>query len=296
VMVSVAVDVQRELYFAILMDRKYQGPVMIGCKEGGMDIEEVSEKHPEKIFSDPVDIVKGLQLPQALAFAKKFGFSSKEKEQDAANELVNLYKLFIATDCTQLEVNPLAEVAPNGKILSVDAKLNIDDNAFFRQEKLFSWRDYDEEDPREVEASKAGLNYIGLDGEIGCMVNGAGLAMATMDIIHLYGSNPANFLDIGGGATESQVTQAFKILTKDSRVKGLLVNIFGGIMRCDIVASGIIKAARTVNLSVPLVVRLSGTNVDLGKKLMAESGLPIISADSLDEAAQKMVKAVKAKK
>lgn len=288
VLVLEAVDLKEELYFAILNDRAMGGPVLVASPKGGMDIEAVAEETPELIYKEPVDVMKGIRKEQALRLASKLGVKPHLVPQ-LADEMVKLYNLFDGTDATQVEINPLA-ITQDGKVVAVDAKINIDDSAAERQPKLFSYRDLTEEDPREVEASKFGLNYIGLDGEIGCLVNGAGLAMATMDVIGLNGAKPANFLDVGGGATKEAVSEAFRIITSDPQVKVILVNIFGGIMKCDTIASGIIAAAQ--NLRVPLVVRLSGTNVDLGKKLLKESGLPIITADDLDEAAKKATEAL----
>jgi succinyl-CoA synthetase beta subunit len=292
-MIAESIDLKRELYFAILMDRAAGGPIMIASQQGGVDIETVAEKTPEAIFKEPIDIFTGPQGKQLERLATSLGFKGPQV-QDAANQMKRLYELFIKLDCTQVEVNPLAET-PDGKVYAVDAKINFDDNAEFRQKQVYVDRDTTEEDPREVEAAKHGLNYIGMDGNIGCMVNGAGLAMATMDIIKLYKGSPANFLDVGGGANEKQVTEAFKILTADSQVKAILVNIFGGIMKCDTIAAGIVGAAKAVSLKIPVVVRLAGTNVDLGKKILADSGLPLISASDLDDAAQKAVAAISGK-
>eukprot|EP01088_Endostelium_zonatum_P020888 TRINITY_DN7915_c0_g1_i1.p1 TRINITY_DN7915_c0_g1~~TRINITY_DN7915_c0_g1_i1.p1 ORF type:complete len:439 (-),score=125.22 TRINITY_DN7915_c0_g1_i1:66-1382(-) len=288
VMIAESVDLKRELYFAILMDRAYKGPVMVASPQGGVDIEEVAEKTPELIFKEPISIETGIRPEQTRRLAEKLGFNTEAKIKDAAEQMERLYQLFLKTDATQVEVNPFAEVA-DGRVFAVDAKINFDDNAKFRQKNVFSMGDESESDPREVEAEKVGLNYIGMDGNIGCMVNGAGLAMATMDIIKLYKGSPANFLDVGGGATEEQVESAFKILTSDKQVKAILVNIFGGIMKCDVIAKGIVNAAGKVGLKIPLVVRLAGTNVEKGKELMQNSGLPIITAEDLDDAAQKAV-------
>jgi succinyl-CoA synthetase beta subunit len=292
VLVNEGITIDREAYFAVLMDRKYGGPVLVASTQGGMDIEEVAEKSPEAIITTPVDIRKGLEDAEARALAKKMGYTGALEERAAA-QFKALYRLFVATDATQVEINPLAVGSvPGGAsdlVFAVDAKLNFDDNAAFRQADIYSQRDKSMEDARDVAAEEAGLNYIGLDGNIGCMVNGAGLAMATMDIIKLHGGAPANFLDVGGGATADQVTKAFKILTSDPNVKALLVNIFGGIMKCDTIALGIIQAAKEVGLKVPLVVRLEGTNVELGKKLLRESTLKIVTADDLDDAAKKAV-------
>jgi len=255
-----------------------------------MDIEEVARNHPDQIFKRKIDYLKGIQPEDTRYIAEKLGFKS-HNIQKAQTQMEKLYQLFLKTDAVQVEINPFVELA-NGEVYSVDAKINFDDNASFRQSEIFAFRDTAEEDPREVAASEFNLNYIGMEGNVGCMVNGAGLAMATMDIIKLYGGEPANFLDVGGGANETQVTEAFKILTSDKRVKVLLVNIFGGIMKCDIIAQGIINAAKQIKLSLPLVVRLEGTNVKLGYKLLNESGLPIIVAKDLDDAAQKAVRAI----
>lgn len=289
-LVHEGITFDRELYFAILMDRSHGGPVLVASKQGGMDIEEVAEKDPSAIMTQPVDIQKGIQPEQTERLAKQLGFQG-EAIKDAQTQMSNLYNLFIGCDATQVEINPLVQTK-QGKVYCVDAKITFDDNAEFRQKDIYAGRDFSMEDPREVEASKAGLNYIGLDGSIGCMVNGAGLAMATLDIIQIHGGSPANFLDVGGGATESQVEKAFQIITSDSRVKGLLVNIFGGIMKCDIIAQGIVNAAKRLSLKVPLVVRLEGTNVQQGIKILKESGLPIITATNLDDAAKKAVAAV----
>ncbi|KAM9980843.1 hypothetical protein ACTFIY_003144 [Dictyostelium cf. discoideum] len=291
VMLAESVDPKRELYFAIVMDRKYGGPVMIASPQGGVDIESVAEETPDLIFKEPIDIVKGIRPEQTKNLAEKLGFTG-EKAKIAQQQMENLYQLFIKSDATQVEINPFAETT-DGQVICMDAKINFDDNASFRQKEIFAMRDTAEEDPREVEAGKFGLNYIGLDGNIGCMVNGAGLAMATMDIIKLKGGIPANFLDVGGSASEQAVTEAFKILTKDPRVKCLLVNIFGGIMKCDIIASGIVNASKQVGLKIPLVVRLEGTNVNIGKEILEKSGLNITSASDLDDAAIKAVNCLK---
>jgi len=291
VMIAEAIDLKRELYVSILMDRQYGGPVFVVSQKGGMDIEAVAEEDPKAIITQAIDITTGPTREQTTDLAVKLGFSPALVPQ-AADQLNNLYKMFIALDCTQVEVNPFAET-PEGLIYAADAKMNFDDNASFRQKEVFAMHNTEEDDPREVQAAKFGLNYIGMTGNIGCMVNGAGLAMATMDIIKLYNGSPANFLDVGGGATEPQVIEAFKILTSDPQVKGLLVNIFGGIMKCDIIANGVVNAAKKVGLKIPLIVRLEGTNVELGKKILNESGLTIITADNLDDAAQKAVAAIK---
>ena len=292
VLISQSVEIERELYIAILIDRVISAPVIVASTEGGMDIEQVAEKTPEKIVRMAVDPLLGLQPYQTRKLAKVLAIESGEM-RSACKLFANLYRLFIACDCSMVEVNPLV-ITKGGLVLALDAKFNFDDNALFRHPDIQSYRDIEEEDPREVEASKAGLNYIGLDGNIACLVNGAGLAMATMDIIKHNGGEPANFLDVGGGATEHQVTEAFKILISDKRVKAILVNIFGGIMKCDIIAQGIINAVKAVNLPVPLVVRLEGTNVEAGRKLLADSKLPLISATDIADAARKVVAAVKA--
>lgn len=298
VLINEGINIKSEKYFAILMDRKYQGPVIIASSQGGMNIEDVAHKTPEKIVTEPVDIKKGIQPEQTLKIAKALGFK-KENIPAAQKNMEALYNLFIATDSTQVEINPLAEGNYQGQpetVFCVDAKLNFDDNAAFRQKDVYAMRDKSAEDPRDVRAEEAGLNFVGLDGNIGCLVNGAGLAMATMDIINLHGGKPANFLDVGGSATAPMVAEAFRILTSDKNVKAILVNIFGGIMKCDVIAKGIIEAVKEVGLKVPLVVRLEGTNVDLGKQLFKESGLPIVVAADLDDAAKKAVKAMNANK
>ncbi|KAI9119182.1 hypothetical protein K1719_009857 [Acacia pycnantha] len=278
-----------EMYFAITLDRKTAGPVIIACRKGGTSIEDLAEKFPDMIVKVPVDVFEGITDEDAAKVVD--GLAPKGVDRNKSIEQVkNLYKLFCECDCTLLEINPLAETADN-QLVAADAKLNFDDNAAYRQKEIFALRDTSQEDPREVDAAKADLNYIGLDGEIGCMVNGAGLAMATMDIIKLRGGTPANFLDVGGNASESQVIEAFKILTADDKVKAILVNIFGGIMKCDVIASGIVNAAKQVALKVPVVVRLEGTNVDQGKRILKESGMTLITAEDLDDAAQKAVKA-----
>ncbi len=289
VLVAGAAQIAREVYFAILLDRATAAPLIVASTEGGVEIETVAAKSPEKIIRESIDPLAGLQPFQTRKLAKQLQFESSQLK--AASKLFDgLYRTFIGLDCSMVEVNPLV-VTPKGEVLALDAKFNFDDNALFRHPEVAALRDTAEEDPREVEASKHGLNYIGLDGNIACLVNGAGLAMATMDIIKFYGGNPANFLDVGGGATEEQVTEAFKILIMDKKVQAILVNIFGGIMKCDVIAQGIINAAKTVHLSVPLVVRLEGTNVEKGKCLLKESGVALITADDLADAAQKAVEA-----
>jgi len=289
VLIAKSVEIQKELYFAILIDRAISAPVIVASTEGGVDIEAVAEHTPEKIFHLPVDPLIGLQPYEARKLAKMLGIPTALLK-NAATLFENLYKLFIARDCSMVEVNPLV-ITKDNQVLALDAKFNFDDNALFRHPDVQAYRDIEEEDPREVEASKHSLSYIGLDGNIACLVNGAGLAMATMDIIKHNGGEPANFLDVGGGASEQQVTEAFKILVADSRVKGILVNIFGGIMKCDVIAQGIINAVKAVNLPVPLVVRLEGTNVDAGRKLLSESGLKLTAATDIADAAKKVVAA-----
>jgi succinyl-CoA synthetase beta subunit len=291
VMVAESVDIQREVYFAILMDRESNAPVVVVSTEGGVDIEAVAEKSPDKIYRERLHPLIGMQPFTALKLARYLEFSGDQLKA-AAKLIMNVYRLFSSLDCSLVEINPLA-LTKNNEVLALDAKFNFDDNALYRHPEIVAMRDENEEDPREVEASKFGLNYIGLDGDIACLVNGAGLAMATMDIIKYAGGRPANFLDVGGGASEEQVTEAFKILVSDKNVKAILVNIFGGIMRCDVIAQGIINAVKAVTLPVPLVVRLEGTNVDQGKKLLTESRLPIRAAADLAEAARMVVAAAK---
>jgi succinyl-CoA synthetase beta subunit len=293
VLVAKSAEIAREIYFAVLLDRATAAPLIVASTEGGVEIEMVAEKSPEKIMREPVDPLAGLQAFQTRKLAKQLAFDSAQLKS-ASKLFDGLYQTFIACDCSMVEVNPLV-VTKKGEVLALDAKFNFDDNALYRHPDVAAMRDIAEEDPREVEASKHGLNYIGLDGNIACLVNGAGLAMATMDIIKFYGGSPANFLDVGGGATEEQVTEAFKILISDKNVKAILVNIFGGIMKCDVIAQGIISAAKKAKLSVPLVVRLEGTNVDAGKKLLAESGIAVIAADDLADAAKKVVAAASSK-
>ncbi len=290
VLVEKGSNIADEFYVSFLVDRATSKVTMMASAEGGMDIEEVAAKTPEKIFFEAVDPVVGLTAFQARKVAFKLGFEMPQVKQ-AVPLFTNLYKAFMETDCSLLEINPLIKTA-EGDLLCLDAKLNLEDNALFRHLRIRDLRDYDEEDPMEIEASQYDLSYIALDGNIGCMVNGAGLAMATMDIIKHYGSEPANFLDVGGGATIERVTEAFKIILSDAKVKGILINIFGGIMKCDVIAGGVIEAAKQIGIEVPLVVRLEGTNVELGKKLLAESGLNIVSADGMADAAEKIVKAV----
>jgi succinyl-CoA synthetase beta subunit len=293
VLVAESADIAREIYFAVLLDRATAAPLIVASTEGGVEIEAVAEKSPEKIIRESVNPLAGLQPFQTRKLARQLGFAS-EQIKPAAKLFSALYRTFIESDCSMVEVNPLV-VTTNGEVLALDAKFNFDDNALYRHPEIAAMRDTAEEDPREVEASKHGLNYIGLDGNIACLVNGAGLAMATMDIIKFYGGSPANFLDVGGSATEEQVTEAFKILVADKRVEAILVNIFGGIAKCDVIAQGILSAAKAVKLSVPLVVRLEGTNVKEGKQLLKESGLSLITADDLGDAAKKAVEAAREK-
>ncbi len=284
-------DIARELYLALLVDRSTSRISFVCSTEGGMDIEEVAAKTPEKILSFSVDPATGYQAFHGRRIAFALGLEGGQIKQ-CVTLMGTLFKLFVEKDMEMLEINPLV-VTPDGNLKCLDAKMGFDGNAIYRHPDIAALRDETEEDPKELAASKFDLNYIALDGEIGCMVNGAGLAMATMDIIKLYGAEPANFLDVGGGATKEKVTEAFKIITSDPNVKGILVNIFGGIMRCDIIAEGIIAAVKEVGLKVPLVVRLEGTNVEKGKEIIATSGLNVIAGDNLADAAQKIVKAVK---
>src|SRR5436305_1840755 len=293
VLVAESADIAREIYFAVLLDRATAAPLIVASTEGGVEIETVAAKSPEKIIREAIDPVAGLQPFQTRKLAKQLGFESSQLKS-ASKLFEGLYRTFIAFDCSMVEVNPLV-VTASGHVLALDAKFNFDDNALYRHPEIAALRDTAEEDPRQVQASKHRPNYNGLDGNNDCPVNGAGLAMATMDIIKYYGGNPANFLDVGGSADEEQVTEAFKILIADKNVKAILVNIFGGIMKVDVIANGIINAAKTVHLSVPLVVRLEGTNVEKGKKLLQESGVTLITADDLADAAQKAVSAAAAK-
>ncbi len=292
VLVENGSNIARELYVSLLVDRSTSKVTVMASTEGGMDIEEVAATTPEKIFREAIDPLVGLTTFQCRNLAFSLGLDGKLTGK-AVKMLEGLYSTFIACDCSLLEINPLVVTAEN-ELLALDAKFGFDDNAVFRHPKIGDMRDYDEEDPNEVEASQHDLSYISLSGNIGCLVNGAGLAMATMDIIKHYGGDPANFLDVGGGATIERVTEAFKIILSDTNVKGILVNIFGGIMKCDVIATGVIEAARQVGIKVPLVVRLEGTNVALGKELLAESGLNIVAADGMADAAQKIVRAVAA--
>ncbi|XP_040577493.1 succinate--CoA ligase [GDP-forming] subunit beta, mitochondrial [Lepeophtheirus salmonis] len=290
VMVAEAIDIKRETYFCILLDREYNGPVIVASPDGGVDIEDVAERTPERIKKIPISISTGCTHEIAQDVAAFLGFEGELKEQ-CAGQIKNLYDMFIKVDCVQLEVNPLAETT-DGMIYTADAKLGFDDNAEFRQKNIFKMEDTTEMDPREVEAAAHNLNYVQMDGNIGCLVNGAGLAMATMDIIKLYGGDPANFLDVGGSVQEEQVKEAFRIITEDSKVKAILVNVFGGIVNCATIANGVVNACKSINLNLPLVVRLEGTNVEAAKKILEESGLPIQSAADLDDAAKKAVKAL----
>jgi succinyl-CoA synthetase beta subunit len=284
--------IAKEFYLAVAIDREAKKPVIMGSSEGGMDIEAVAAKTPEKIIKVPFSASKGLSPADALKLVRGIGIRPGQ-EPRAATLAGNLAKLFLELDCSIAEVNPLI-VTNDGQVMALDAKINFDANGLYRHPELLELRDLNEEDEKEIEAAKHDLSYIALDGSIGCMVNGAGLAMATMDVIQLHGASPANFLDVGGGATTEKVTAAFRLLLSDPNVKGVLVNIFGGIMKCDVLAAGVIEAARGVKLSVPLVVRLEGTNVEKGRELLAGSGLPIISAKDLDDAAEKICKAVAA--
>ncbi|MDE3060469.1 MAG: ADP-forming succinate--CoA ligase subunit beta [Pseudomonadota bacterium] len=293
VYVEQGTNIKKELYLSVLIDRATSRVTFIASSEGGVEIEEVAEHHPERILKVAIDPASGMEPFHSRKLA--FGLNLPKEMHGKFDHFVNaLYHAFCDTDASQLEINPLV-ITGEGELLALDAKFNFDENALFRHPDIQGLRDPDEEDPLEQKAAKFGLSYVKMDGNIGCMVNGAGLAMATMDIIKLYGGTPANFLDVGGGANREKVTEAFKLILSDPNVEGILVNIFGGIMRCDIIAEGIITAAREVNLHVPLVVRLEGTNVDLGKKMLASSGLAINAADNLADAAEKIVKAVKRK-
>jgi succinyl-CoA synthetase beta subunit len=285
------VDIRRELYLGLLVDRGSSRVTIIASTEGGTEIEEVAAKTPDKIIKVPVDPATGLMPHHARQVAYGLGLEG-DQVKSCVKFVTSCWRAFNELDASIVEINPLV-VTGKGDVIALDAKMNFDDNGLFRHPEVVELRDENEEDPAEIEAGKHGLNYIKLDGSIGCMVNGAGLAMATMDIIKLYGSSPANFLDVGGGATKERVTAAFKIILSDPNVKGILVNIFGGIMRCDVIAEGVVAAARELALKVPLVVRLEGTNVELGKKILAESGLKVLSADNLADAAEKIVRAVK---
>ena len=291
VMVAQAVDISKEYYLAILMDRENCAPVIVASTEGGVNIEEVAEKTPEKIIRETIHPLAGLQPYENRKISSNLGFAGDTAKQ-FGKLLKSLYKLFLSCDCSLVEINPLV-TTPDNQVLALDAKFGFDDNALYRQPEIEALRDPSEEDPREVAASEFGLNYIGLDGNIACFVNGAGLAKATMDIIKHFGGEPANFLDVGGGATEEQVTNAFKIILGDPNVKGILGNIFGGIMDCDVIANGIVGACKQVDLSIPLVVRLEGNNVEAGKQTLANSGVNLIAADDLSDAAEKAVQAIK---
>ena len=284
-------DIKNELYVSLVTDRATQKVALIASSEGGMDIEEVAHSTPEKIITEMIDPLTGITEAQSRKVAAAIGLEGKSIDQ-AVELFANIYKCYMDTDASLVEINPL-NCDSNGNLMALDAKFNFDSNALFRHPEIVALRDLDEEDPAEIEASKFDLAYISLDGNIGCLVNGAGLAMATMDTIKLFGGEPANFLDVGGGATAEKVTEAFKIMLKNPKVKGILVNIFGGIMKCDTIATGVVTACKAVNLSVPLVVRMKGTNEELGKQILAESGLPIIAADTMAEAATKIVAAVK---
>ena len=291
VLVEQTLNIERELYVGMVLDRAQSRVAVICSSEGGVEIEEVAAKHPEKILKELIDPVVGLLPFQCRRLAYALGVPS-EKVGKLTAMMTALYRAYDECDCSLAEINPLV-LTKEGQAVALDAKMNFDSNAFFRQKDIAALRDLDEEDPREIEAGKYDLSYISLDGNIACMVNGAGLAMATMDIIKLCGGEPANFLDVGGGASKEKVAQAFKILLSDPRVRGVLINIFGGIMRCDVLAQGVVDAARELKVSVPLVVRMQGTNVEIGKKILGESGLPIISAETMAEAAEKIVEAVK---
>lgn len=284
-------DIQKEYYVGLVLDRATSRIVLMASEEGGTEIEEVAEKTPEKIVKVVIDPAIGLQGYQAREVAFKINIPTKLVGQ-AVKFMTSLYNAFIEKDCSIAEINPLV-VTGDGKVMALDAKLNFDSNALYRQKDILEYRDLDEEDPKEIEASKYDLSYISLDGNIGCMVNGAGLAMSTMDIIKHYGGDPANFLDVGGGATAEKVTEAFKIILSDQNVKGIFVNIFGGIMKCDVIAEGVVEATKQVGLTLPLVVRLEGTNVELGKKILSDSGLNITSAESMADGAEKIVSLVK---
>ena len=283
-------DIKKEYYIGLVLDRATSRIVLMASEEGGTEIEEVAEESPEKIFKEVIDPVVGLTGYQARRIAFNINIP-KDLVGQAVKFMMSLYTAFVEKDCSIAEINPLV-VTGDGKVLALDAKLNFDANALYRQKDIVAYRDLDEEDAKEIEASKYGLSYISLDGNIGCMVNGAGLAMATMDIIKHYGGDPANFLDVGGGATAEKVTEAFKIILSDKNVKGIFVNIFGGIMKCDIIANGVVEAAQQVGLSVPLVVRLEGTNVELGKEILKNSGINITAAESMADGAQKIVSLV----
>ncbi|MBI5327705.1 MAG: ADP-forming succinate--CoA ligase subunit beta [Deltaproteobacteria bacterium] len=291
VLIEECCQIARELYLGMVVDRAKQRVVVMASQEGGVEIEEVAAKSPEKILKEYVDPAVGLLSFQARKLAFGLGID-KSLVNKAVKFMTGLYQAFVDSDCSMAEINPLV-ITKDGNIMALDAKMGFDDNGLFRHKDIHEMRDMDEEDPKEVEASRYSLNYVALDGNIGCMVNGAGLAMSTMDIIKLYGGMPANFLDVGGGANKEQVIAAFKILMSDEKVKAVLINIFGGIMRCDIIAEGVIAAAKEVGIKVPLVVRLQGTNVDLGRKILSQSGLNIITAEKMSDAAEKVVRAAK---
>jgi succinyl-CoA synthetase beta subunit len=291
ILVEEGCDIKTELYLGMVIDRETSRVVMMASTEGGMEIEEVAAKAPEKILKEYIDPAVGMQGYQARNLAFALGLD-KAQVGKASKLMLGLYQAFVDSDCSLAEINPMV-ITGDGNVMALDAKMNFDPNALYRQKAIEEMRDFDEEDPNEMEASKHGLSYIALDGNIGCMVNGAGLAMGTMDTIKLHGGSPANFLDVGGSANEETVTEAFKIILSDTKVKAILVNIFGGIMKCDVIAAGVIAAAKQVGLKVPLVVRLEGTNVDIGKKLLAESGIDLISAEGMKDAAEKVVAAAK---
>ena len=293
VLIEQGLNIDRELYLGMVLDRAQSRIAVICSSEGGVGIEEVAAKNPEKILKELIDSAVGLLPFQCRKLAFALGMPAESVGKLTAM-MQALYRAFDECDCSLAEINPLV-LTQEGQVIALDAKMNFDSNAFFRQKEILALRDLHEEDPREIEASKYDLSYISLDGNIACMVNGAGLAMATMDIIKLCGGEPANFLDVGGGANQEKVAQAFKILLADARVRGVLINIFGGIMRCDVLAQGVVDAARELKVNVPLVVRMQGTNVDIGKKILADSGLPIISAETMAEAAEKIVGAIKSK-
>jgi len=289
-LITVAPEIEKEIYLSLIIDRKNQAVTVIASPEGGVDIEETAQTHPEKIIKEKIDPTNGMQPFQARKVAYALGLGEGNLLKQAVPFILSLYRCFVENDCSLIEINPLI-IRKDGKLEALDAKMTFDDNALYRHKEIAELRDPAEEDPREVEASQFDLSYIGLNGSIGCMVNGAGLAMATMDIIKLHGGEPANFLDVGGSATQEKVTEAFKLILSDNNVKAVLVNIFGGIMKCDIIANGIVETAKQIGLKIPLVVRLEGTNVELGKEILAKSSLKIISASSMADAAQKAVAA-----
>ncbi|HTN93918.1 MAG TPA: ADP-forming succinate--CoA ligase subunit beta [Gallionella sp.] len=292
-LIEEGLQISKEYYLGMVIDRGLQRVALLASSEGGMEIEQVAAQNPEKIHTVHIDPIQGLSAAEAARVANDIGIPDTATA-GAVSVLQGLYRAFVEKDAMLAEINPLALTA-DGRVLALDAKINFDSNALYRHPEIVAYRDLDEEDPAEIEASKYDLSYISLDGDIGCLVNGAGLAMATMDIIKLYGGNPANFLDVGGGASKEKVTEAFKLMLRNPKLKAILVNIFGGIMRCDVIAEGVVAAAREVNLKVPLVVRLEGTNVELGKRILAESGLPIISGSDMADAAQKVVEAAAVK-